>query len=355
MEPEMTPVDLDDLFEYKLAKPVTIRRGESATVPILQTEVGAERVTVWNPHPKLGGAGPDRPMRSLWLTNTSGLTLNRGSFSVVENGMFGGEGQVDLLHPKERRLVPYALDEAVTVEFKEAKRGDSVAERIEVSDGRLRVHREFPRLRVYTIHNTGSTPRTVVLEVERSNRFQVAPGKPWGEAVWHLEPSTPSPAEMTATEYRFEVEVPASGTTEFNLLEGHSHPMKFDIASMTEEELQSVLRDANGNAAITSQLQPLLDAKHRLAELNTKLKANQRAMDSVKIEEKRIRENMAALTGASGEGSLAKRYAEEMNEQEDKMADLRKEKDALIEQQGAVQKDASEKLAGVRVNAVLKT
>jgi len=78
-------------------------------------------------------------------------------------------------------------------------------------------------------------------------------------------------------------------------------------------------------------------------------------MDSVKIEEKRIRENMAALTGASGEGSLAKRYAEEMNEQEDKMADLRKEKDALIEQQGAVQKDVSEKLAGVRVNAVLKT
>jgi hypothetical protein len=349
LEADATPVDLDDLFEYKLAKPVTIRRGESTTVPILQAEVGAERVTVWNPREH-----PGAPMRSLWLTNTSGLTLNRGSFSVVENGMFGGEGQVDLLHPKERRLVPYALDEAVTVEFKEGKREEPKAQRIEIVDGRLTVHRDYPRLRTYTIHNTGSSARTVVLEAERTDHFQMSPGDRRLASVWHLDPSTPAPVEMTATEYRFEVEVPASGTTEFKLLEGHTHPVHYEIARMSEAELQGILREANGNAEIAAKLQPLIDARHRLADLDAKLKANQRAMDSVKFEEKRIRENMAALTGASGEGSLSKRYAEEMNEQEDKMADLRKEKDALVAQQDAVQKEMADKLAGVRVNAVLR-
>jgi hypothetical protein len=352
LAPLATSVDMDDLFEYKLSKPITLRRSESATVPILQTEVGAKRVTVWNPHPRLGGAGPETPMRSLWLTNTSDLTLDSGSFSVVENGMFGGEGQIELMHPKERKLVAYARDESIHVDFAEGKRPAAVVGHIKIAEGKISVHREYPRVREYTITNSGGSARTVVLEPERTDRFQMAPGTPRIASVWSLAPDMPEPVEKTDKMYGFEVEVAAGETSHFKLVERHSHPTKYDLATMHEDELRDILKEikaAGGNADVIATLQPLLDAKHQLAEVDKKLKAAQSAMDSVKFEEKRIRENMAALPARGSEDSLAKRYADEMNAQEDKMAQLQSQKDALVQQQGAIRKQMEDSVAGLQM------
>ena len=39
---------MGDLFEYKLKEPVTIRKNQSALVPILNSEVQADKVSLWN-------------------------------------------------------------------------------------------------------------------------------------------------------------------------------------------------------------------------------------------------------------------------------------------------------------------
>jgi hypothetical protein len=62
--------DLGDLFEYKLQDHVTIRKNQSAMVPILQARIDAEKVSVWNP-------SQTSVLRALWLDNTSALTFRR--------------------------------------------------------------------------------------------------------------------------------------------------------------------------------------------------------------------------------------------------------------------------------------
>jgi hypothetical protein len=84
-----------------------------------------------------------------------------------------------------------------------------------------------------------------------------------------------------------------------------------------------------------SKLQPVLDAKVHAAGLTKLLKANKKKMDDVAAEERRIRENMASLKGTAGEQDLSKRYAQEMNEQEDKLSGLQKDRDELIAQHEA--------------------
>ncbi|MGB6902308.1 MAG: hypothetical protein WBD98_05760, partial [Acidobacteriaceae bacterium] len=56
----------DDYFEYTVAQPVTIHKNESALVPVLQTNVQADRVTLYN-------AASPVPLRALWLTNSGNL------------------------------------------------------------------------------------------------------------------------------------------------------------------------------------------------------------------------------------------------------------------------------------------
>ena len=114
--------ELGDLFEYKLKEPITIRKNRSALVPIVQSPIIAEKVSVWNER-----AGLPRPQRALWLSNSSGLTLDGGSFSVMEDETFAGEGIVDPIRPDEKRLVSYATDLALNASSRNNTERERVA------------------------------------------------------------------------------------------------------------------------------------------------------------------------------------------------------------------------------------
>ena len=64
--------EVGDLFEYKLQDRVTIRKNQSALVPILQSRIDAEKVSVWNP-------SDSSVLRALWIDNTTKLTIDGGS------------------------------------------------------------------------------------------------------------------------------------------------------------------------------------------------------------------------------------------------------------------------------------
>ena len=65
--------ELGDLFEYRLKEPVTIRKNQSALVPIINAQVEAERVSVWN------ASTGQRPRSAVWLTNATPNTLDGGA------------------------------------------------------------------------------------------------------------------------------------------------------------------------------------------------------------------------------------------------------------------------------------
>ncbi len=198
--PATTTSAFDDYFEYKLTEPVTIRKNESALVPILQTRVGAERVTLWSPQ-------QPEALRALWITNTSSLTLDRGSFSIVENGNFGGEGLLDPVHPGERRLLSYAADQAVRV-TPDFKNGTHRVDRLTVHKGVLTETTVDIAEVEYMVRNAAPEQRTVIVE------HPVRAG-------WTLD-SDPKPTETTPTTYRFRVETAPGETVRLHI--GERHP-----------------------------------------------------------------------------------------------------------------------------------
>ena len=123
---------LGELFEYKLKQPVTIRRNQSAMVPVIQHDVAIERVSLWS-----ASRGVAQPLRAVWLTNDTGLTLDGGSLTLVEGGAFAGEGLVESIKPGEKRFVSYAVDLGVRVERRAAGRrteGEPHPHRLERAD-----------------------------------------------------------------------------------------------------------------------------------------------------------------------------------------------------------------------------
>jgi len=88
-------------------------------VPILSTNVEVEKVTMWHEDAKY-------PLRALWMTNSSGETLDAGTFNIVDAGAFAGEGVLEHIKPGEKRLLSYAVDQGVRIKTDENSETDRV-------------------------------------------------------------------------------------------------------------------------------------------------------------------------------------------------------------------------------------
>jgi hypothetical protein len=105
VEAAATGSEVGDLFEYRIDQSVTVLHDRSALIPILQTRMDGERVSIYNE-----GNRRDRPMGGMLLKNTSTLTLEDGALTVIDGDAYAGEALLEKLKPAEERLISFALD-----------------------------------------------------------------------------------------------------------------------------------------------------------------------------------------------------------------------------------------------------
>ena len=297
--------NLGDLFEYRVDGAVTIRKNQSALVPIVRADVDVERVSVWND--RAGGA---RPLRSVWLTNATGLTLDAGSFTVLEGSAFAGEGLLDPIKPGEKRLLSYAIDLGVQVE---ARRGDDEqrVSRVRINRGVAVQRSEQTSRRVYTLRNNDTTARTVIVE------HPIRPG-------WTLVKG-PVPVETSLSAYRFAVKVAAKGAATLEVAERHPLDTNYSVSQLSDLQIAVFVRGSHEEARLSQALVPIQSKKAEIASITGEIGSRQTEANKIAEDQERLRENMAALKGGSGEQQLVKRYVAQLNQQEDRIAVLRTE------------------------------
>src|SRR5262245_32194437 len=136
-----------DLFEYGIEKPVTVRRNQSALVPILLKPFAGRSVLLYQK-----AARPENPIRCVEFENTTGLTLEGGPVTVLEQGSYVGEAMLDTMKPTEKRLVGYAVELAVRVLDNIDSHQDRVS-RVTIRSGVLRAHYAYVQKTTYTFNS----------------------------------------------------------------------------------------------------------------------------------------------------------------------------------------------------------
>jgi hypothetical protein len=295
---------LGDLFEYKLKDRVSIRKNQSALVPIVQTQIEAEKVALWNAH-----LGMARPLRALWLTNSSPLVLDGGSFSVIEAGVFAGEGLIESFHPGEKRLISYAADLAMQVVAK-SESGPEEVTQIRVARGAL-IRTVQSRLKTtYTIRNEDSSPRTLILEQS------IRDG-------WKLTEDL-KPEEESATAYRFRIEVKSKETKEFVVEETTPKVTAVKLDNLNQTLIETFASKHEITPELEKSLRQIIAQKDAIAKMDADLEEKNDEVDSIGEDQDRVRQNLEALKGTAEEKALAQRYVKELDEQETRLATLKK-------------------------------
>jgi hypothetical protein len=304
LEEQAESKDLGDYFEYNLKQSVTIGKNQSALVPILQSRIEADKVTLWT-------ANSNQPaLRAIWIKNAGGLTLDSGTFNIIDSGTFAGEGLLQTVHPDERRLLSYAADTAVRVTSQSDFKNQPVSH-ILLTKGLMYITREQRSKVTYSIRNSDTAARQVVLE------HPVREG-------WKLTDEK-KPEETSATHYRFRLAVDPGKTGELAVEEFHPERQRLLLTNLTDDQVQALVAENRVTPELQDAFRRVLDQKNKIAGLQAQSGTRQQELEAINRDQSRIRENMKALKGSAEEKELLQRYTRQLNSQEDRLGALNKE------------------------------
>jgi hypothetical protein len=333
-EPAAEGAALGDMFEYKLKERVTIRKNQSALVPILQTDILADKVSLWNET-----LGMVHPLRALWLNNASTLTLKGGSFSVLDENTFAGEGLLEAIRPGERRLLSYATDLGLVVDSKMESEQERVTHAF-LRHGLLTTQSELREKKTYIVRNEDTVARALVIEHPARQEYTLAA-------------DAPKPEEKAAELYRFRLNVPPKETARLVVNEAKPLYTEYALRDVTDDQIALYLRQKWINPDIEKALRRIVEQKNVVADFNAQLQSGKQSIDQIFTDQGRLRENMKALKGSAEEKALLQRYTKQLDEEETQLDALRKKMKDTEAQRDKANAELAKMIADLEMDAAL--
>jgi hypothetical protein len=290
---------LGDLFEYEIEHPVTIRRNQSALVPIVLRSFEGRPVLLYNKHNRV-----ENPMRSVELKNTTGLTLEGGPVSVQEGGSYVGEAMLDTLKPDEQRLVPYAVELSVHV-LDNVESHESNVSRVIIRNRILTFFRGKEQKTTYTFHNKGEVEQLIYLEHGRSQRWELV--------------DTPAPHEITEGYWRFRFALPAKKVTAFTIQQRIVTHYDLGLADAADNQLAFWIEQRYFDKKTEKVLGQVFALRRETAVQEERIVRLQQERETIHQEQQRIRQNLEAVGDRPAEKALRVRFVRTLNDQEDRL------------------------------------
>ena len=323
VEEKTTASEVGDLFQYHIDQPVTVPRDRSALIPILQTRMEGERVSIFNDQ-----SPAHRPMSGMLLKNTSPLTLEDGSLTVIDGDAYAGEALLERLKPAEERLISFAVDLGTLVNVRDDGEERQPVFLVRSVNGVLQTFFYNIRRKVYTLVNQTDRPRTVYLEHPRDE-----------DDEWELTEGTSAPATRTANYYRFRVTLAAHETLEFPVGERDEQWDTYQLTNFTRDNLQLFIARKYIDDKTRAALEAIIALKDKVAAADARLQVINKETTEIEKDQERLRENIKALTSTAEAKQLIARYVSKANEQETRLEQLEAERRTTIAERARLQSE----------------
>jgi len=331
VETAATGSEVGDLFEYRIDQPVTVHRDRSALIPILQTRMEGERISIYNE-----GVRRDRAFGGMLLKNTSPLTLEDGALTVIDGDAYAGEALMQRLKPAEERLISFALDlgTLVTVRTKEDRAPTFL---VRVINGVFQAHYFQTNQKTYSLTNQTDKPRVVFIEHPVRQD-------------WALSDTTQKPDGKTASFYRFRISVGPHQKVELPVTERRVLMDTYTLVNFTRQDLELFISRNYIDAATRAVLEKIIDVKSRMAAAEARGEAIDEEVTEIGKDQERLRDNIKALTATAEAKQLITRYVSKADTQETRLEQLNKEKQTLNEEAARLQSELEALIRGLAID-----
>lgn len=292
-----TGIARGELFQYDVGIPVTIKRGQSAMVPILGATI-ASRKQHWFNSEKM----KSNPVVTIVATNTTGLALEHGPATVLEAENYVGEAVLSFTPAGGEFFVPYAVDLGVRILREDSSQQETVA--IALGDGDYLIHdRWHVRQSIYQIENRNTYPIVLVIEQQILSGYELF--------------NTADPMEKAAEFHRWKLSVAAQQQTEFRIQQRQKTFHHERILNLNYRTLQQYLDGKFIDANLYEGLRGILNLHQQIAEIKQETQRLTKRRDRLSEEQEAIATKLKPLQTSGSENDLREKLVAKMSRIED--------------------------------------
>ncbi len=325
----------ESLTTYPVESPVTVRRGQSAMVPILRMPLALRPLVVYN-----SDKMPNHPLKVWEFRNSSDRALEQGPVTIIDGG-YVGEGLLRFTGVGDTLQIPYALAVEILVSEERTQIDPTLhALRFDPEQRSPVVSRAQITNTLYTLTSRTTQPMTVYIErrdIAKTEYFQMAESE-----------ST----DMGHT--RWSVDVPAKQTVQFTVSVRTITDTKESIERWTREKVE----DLRGAGLLTDASFELLQAyftsqetvRDAQAEMNTLTGEFER----IQTLQEQLRKNLSALGTSEREAKLRDQLLNDLERSENRRREIEARLDQLRAQmsdEGNRQTELTDRLFAVESSA----
>jgi DNA repair exonuclease SbcCD ATPase subunit len=219
---------------------------------------------------------------------------------------------MERLKPKEQRFISYALDLGTLITVRQ-EFDSTPAKLIKILNGTFEVHYFRQERKNYTLQNQTERPRIVYIE------YPVRQG-------WQLDNETQKPDITTQRFYRYKVELAAYDKKEITISEQQALMDSYALTNLSRSDLELFLTRRYINANVKQRLEKLIDLRGQINQINAKLQGLEAEEEKINDDQKRLRENIEALSKTPEAKTLIARYISKANDQETRLEAIETER-----------------------------
>jgi hypothetical protein len=317
---------LGDFFQYTIDRPVTLPRQKSALLPIINKDVQATRLSIYNERTQA-----KFPLLGMRLKNTSGAHLMQGPITVFEGSNYAGDARILDLQPNEERLLSYAIDlgtEVNPVPSSDNGRLTSVS----AVKGVVYTTTKVREAKTYTIANRNDQERTILIEHPVRNEFHLV--------------DTDKPVETAADFHRFEIKVPAGKDGKLVVTEERQISSSVALSNLDDNNIRVFLNSPVTSAKVKNALEGAMKLRWETAKTQREIIEQERQLKVIVEDQTRLRANLKEMPATA---AAYKRYLEKFDTQETQIEAFQKEIKRLQGIEHSQKKEFDDYLANLNV------
>jgi hypothetical protein len=305
---------------------VSLPRQKSAMLPIVQKEVEADRVSIYNEKTQA-----KHPLLGLRFHNTTGMHLMQGPITVFEGSSYAGDARILDITPKDERLISYAIDLGTEVEPVAKAQPDRLT-KVKINKGVLYQTTKVRQEKTYNVKNRSEHDRTVLLEHPFRPDFALV--------------SKDQPAERARDVYRFQLKVPAGQTASEEVVEEKDVLTTVQLTNSDDQQMRFFLAQPVVSPAVKEALGQALALKGKVSDTQRDIAQLSRQLKDITDDQVRLRANLKEMPPTA---EAYKRYLKKFDDQETQIEDFQRRIKALQDTEFAQRKTFEDFLAKLDV------
>jgi hypothetical protein len=323
VSPSVNSKSIDELFEYNLQTPVTVRRGQSAMVPVISSQLECRKDLIYN-----AAKMAIHPVATLRLENKTGLTIERGPVTVLDKGQYVGEAVMPFTKEEGELVVPYAVELGVKVYEEASDRTELNA--LHIKGLYLVIEEWVIGTTKYRVNNSTARPVKVLVEHPRRGDRELF--------------ETPESVEKSENHYRFAVAVEPRSE---NLLAVHQRKLRRrqeSFQKLSAKSVENYFRKGLLDNQNREKVLQVLDILHKISKQKSDLESLEDEKKSIYKSQKQIHSNMSPLSKTGDEGALRSQYLEKLKGTEEKLSEIEERSEKLKKDLEQSKNDAERQL-----------